>query len=592
MIDPQRIPSWSKANHMMRSFPSGAIAFAFAVLAAHPAPAQSTASTARPRTITASDRTAIDALFKAYDTPRSPGCALGVLRDGALAYGRGYGMADLERHVPITTSTAFDIGSTTKQFTAASLALLVADGKISFDDDVRKYIPELPDYGKTITIDHLLRHTSGLRDYNGLLALAGYSLEEVTTDSQALALIARQRRLNFTPGSRHEYSNTGYFLASVIIKRVSGQSLADFARQRLFVPLGMTHTVFRNEFAMLIPGRAMGYAPDERGGFKISMSNWEETGDGALHLTIEDAAKWDENFYHPRVGGTALVNRLTERGRLDNGDTIAYARGLFVDEYRGVRRIHHGGDWIGYHAAFNRYPAQHTSVVIFCNSDAISPTGLADRVADIVLARELKGRPESAATTVAQSGSTAKPGPSIVRPDRYVGSYQVAETRTIYRIANDSGGRLALMIGGRSIPLEAKDSTTFAVAGFPAVVEFSFDGSPVARAMRLRIEGDKGEPAIRFESVSLSAEELRSYEGSYSSPELGVTWPIVFEQGKLVIKNEKRSLIDIAGPLQPATKDAFEAPAGFVQFTRDASGRISGFDLSSSRMRDIRFERR
>jgi CubicO group peptidase (beta-lactamase class C family) len=575
---------------MMRSSHLARIAVALVVLAGRPAPAQGPASPARPRTLSATDRIAIDALFKAHDTPHSPGCALGVMRDGGLAYARGYGMADLERHAPITPSTAFDIGSTTKQFTAASLALLVADGKISFDDDVRKYIPELPDYGKPITIDHLLRHTSGLRDYNGLLALAGYSLEEVTTDSQALALVARQRRLNFTPGSRHEYSNTGYFLASVIIKRVSGQSLAEFARQRLFMPLGMTHTLFRNEFAMLIPGRALGYAPDEHGGFKISMSNWEETGDGALHLTIEDALKWDENFYHPRVGGTALVDRLQERGRLDNGDTIAYARGLFVDEYRGVRRIHHGGDWIGYHAAFNRYPTQHTSVVIFCNSDAIAPTELADRVADIVLARALTGRREPAATSVAQSGGTPNSGAPSVRLDRFIGSYQVAETRTIYRIASDSG-RLVLMIGGRSLPLRAKDSTTFGVAGFPAVVEFSFDGSARARAIRLRVGGDKGEPATRFEPILSSAEELRSYAGSYSSSELGVTWPIAFEDGKLVIKSQKRSLLDVAGALQPATKDAFEAPAGFVQFTRDASGRISGFDLSSSRMRDIRFER-
>jgi hypothetical protein len=310
-----------------------------------------------------------------------------------------------------------------------------------------------------------------------------------------------------------------------------------------------------------------------------------------LHLTIDDALKWDENFYHPRVGGAAMVDRLQERGRLDNGDTIAYARGLFVDQYRGVRRIHHGGDWIGYHAAFNRYPTQHTSVVIFCNSDAISPTELADRVADIVLARVLAGRPESAATSVAQSGTTPNSGNPSMRPDRFVGSYQVAETRTIYRIASDSG-RLALMIGGRSIPLRAKDSTTFAVAGFPAVVEFSFDGSAVARAIRVRVAGDKGDLATRFEPISLSAEELRSYEGSYSSAELGVTWPIAFANGKLVIKSEKRSLLDVAGALQPATKDAFEAPGGFLQFTRDASGRISGFDLSASRMRDIRFEQR
>ena len=556
------------------------------------ASAQKPADAPVVRTLSAADRRAIDAIFKAHDTPRSPGCALGVMQGGTLAYARGYGMADLERRAPITPTTAFDIGSTSKQFTAASLALLVEDGKLSFNDDVRKYIPELPDYGTPITIDRLLRHTSGLRDYNGLLALAGYSLEEVTTDSQALALIARQRRLNFPPGSRHEYSNTGYFLASVIIKRVSGLSLADFSRERIFRPLGMTRTVFRNQFAMLIPGRALGYAPDEHGGFQISMSNWEETGDGALHLTVEDALKWDENFYHPRVGGPALIDWLQERGRLANGETIAYARGLFVDEYRGVRRVHHGGDWIGYHAAFNRYPAQHTSIVIFCNSDAIAPTALADRVADIVLARQLAARTPTVAANASQSGAPSNGVAPHLQSGRFVGSYLVAESRMVFRIAEDSG-KLALLLGGRSLPLRPKDSTTFAVGDFPAVVEFSLD-SGIARTMRLRVDGDKGEPALRFAAVAPSTEELGRYNGSYYSPELGVTWPIALDGGKLVIKSQKRSLLDVGGPLEPATKDAFYAATwgGFLQFTRDASGGITGFDLSSSRMRDIRFELR
>ena len=340
--------------------------------------------------MSAADRARIDAVFADQNKPHVPGCALGVMRNGALAYGRGYGWADLERNVPITTASLFDIGSTSKQFAAASIALLVAEHKLSYSDDVRKYIPELPDYsagGAPITIDNLMRHTSGLRDYTGLLVLAGHTLEEATTDSQALARIVRQRHLNFPTGSKFEYSNTGYFLLSVIVQRVTGKPLADFARERIFLPLGMTHTRYRNHAAMLIPNRALGYAPDDSGGFRNSMSNWEQTGDGAVQLSIDDALKWDENYYHPRVGGAQMVREMQTRGTLANGDSITYARGLFIGHYRGLRRMEHGGDWVGYHAAYSRFPDQHTSVMILCNSDGISPSELADKVSDIVLAK-------------------------------------------------------------------------------------------------------------------------------------------------------------------------------------------------------------
>ncbi len=258
---------------------------------------------AQAASITAGERARIDAVFKQYDAPDVPGCALGIFRDGRIAYARGYGMADLERNIHISPASVFEVGSTSKQFAAAAIALLANAGKLSFNDDVHKYIPELPDYGAPMTLNELMWHTSGLRDYTDLLELAGYGLEDVTTDAQALSLIARQRALEFPSGTQFEYSNTNYFLLSVIVKRVTGLTLSEFVRGRIFKPLGMTHTLYRTEYAMLIPNRAMGYGPAGNGHFKNSMSNWEQTGDGGVQISVEDAAKWDENFYHPLVGG-------------------------------------------------------------------------------------------------------------------------------------------------------------------------------------------------------------------------------------------------------------------------------------------------
>ncbi|HEU4585104.1 MAG TPA: serine hydrolase, partial [Gemmatimonadaceae bacterium] len=573
-------------------------------LVAHPLAAQATG----PRALSAAERARVDSVFSEYDRSDAPGCALGVFRDGGIAYARGYGMADLERGVRITPATLFDIGSTSKQFAAASIALLVEEGKLRFDDDVRKYIPELPDYGAPITIDNLLRHTSGLRDYVGLLALAGHSLEEVTTDSQALAIIARQRNLNFPTGSRWEYSNTGFFLLSVIVKRVSGQSLADFARSRIFLPLGMTHTRYRDRAEMLIPGRALGYAPDSADGFVNSMSNWEETGDGAVHLSVEDALLWDENFYHPRVGGERMVKWLQERGTLANGDSIDYARGLFVDSYRGLRRVQHGGDWIGYHAAYARFPEQHTSVITFCNSDGISPDGLADKVADVVLAdafREGKelatARSGGAAGTDNSDASRAAPAATVTGADAgtsgaiaessMVGNYYVSSNNTVFAVSTGEKG-LRLHVFGQDFPLERSGPATMSVTDLPVKVVFTAGATNTpARSARLVIGSEAGNDGMRFTPATPDAATLKAYAGSYYSPELGVTWPIVLENGKLVLKLDPGSLTEIAGELTPAMRDAFTAGGGFLHFKRDNSGRVTGFALSASRMRDIGFER-
>ena len=552
------------------------------------APALLAAQATRPAPrLDPASRRQIDALFHDQDKPDVPGCALGVLRNGQLAYGRGYGAADLERHIPITTATLFDIGSTSKQFAAASIALLAEEHKLSFDDEVRKYIPELPDYGAPLTIDNLMRHTSGLRDYAGLLALAGHSLEEVTTDSQALAIIVHQRKLNFPTGSRYSYSNTGFFLLSVIVRRVSGMPLADFARTRIFLPLGMTRTQYRNHFAMLIPNRALGYAPDSTGkGFRNSMSNWEQTGDGALHISIDDIRKWDENFYHPRVGGATMVAELQQRGTLTNGDSISYARGLFVGTYRGLRRIEHGGDWIGYHAAYARFPAQHTSIVLLCNSDGISPDHLGEKVADIVLAKSFTQAKATLATNTHATPATAATLPTSA----LVGSYLAPTTDDVIRISAKDGAP-ALGFVGQSFVMVPSGASTFAIKGLPVTVTFESAGDSAAKSLWLRIGSSDSIAAERFAPATPSPEELRAFAGRYTSPELGVTWQIAFDKDHLELDNARSDLMDIAGKLQPAMTDAFTAGGGTLQFVRGKDGRVTGMQLSASRMRGIQFDR-
>jgi CubicO group peptidase (beta-lactamase class C family) len=334
---------------------------------------------------------AVDEVFADLSRPGSPGCAVAVAEGGKIIYEKGYGLANIEESVAITPKTVFDIGSTSKQFTSASILLLEKQGKLSVADDIRKYIPEIPDYGHQITILHLLNHTSGLRDYLTLFELAGVNIDNVTTDDDALAIVARQKALNFEPGSDWLYSNTGFFLLSVIVKRVSRQTLREFATENIFEPLDMKQTVFRNEHTQLVANRALAYDPkDGSPEFKLNVSYFEQTGDGAVHTSVEDILKWDENFYSGKVGGAAFLNEFQEPGKLNSGKTLEYAKGLFVGTYRGLRFVDHGGSWGGYRAQLLRFPEQHFSVACLCNLGNANPEKRSHRVADIFLAGQMK----------------------------------------------------------------------------------------------------------------------------------------------------------------------------------------------------------
>lgn len=530
--------------------------------------------------LSAPQRAGVDALFNTYNAS-TPGCALGVYRDGAISYARGYGMADLERRVPITADSLFDVGSISKQFAAASIVLLAERKRLSLTDDVRTYIPELPNYGAPITLNELMWHTSGLRDYTDLLDLAGYGLAQVTTDEQALATIARQRALEFAPGTQYEYSNTNYFLLSVIVKRVTGQTLAQFAAANIFRPLGMTHTVYRDKYDMLIPNRAMGYAPLGDGHFRNSMSNWEQTGDGGVQLSVDDALKWDENFYHPRVGGRALIAQLQTPGHLSNGRRLQYARGLFIETYRGLPLITHDGAWIGYRGAFDRYPSVHTSVVVLCNSDAAQPGELARKVADIVLARHL-----------APLRKTARAAAKAVAPQLIAGQYFDAQNADVVRVAAGKSGAV-IDAGGASYPLEPAGGTSFRIGS--TTLRFIVPrGATHAASVSVQSADGSTRLAQRFAPAVPSLAQLRSEAGIYRSDELGVTWQLGVAGHTLALEPARNLPDGAAGKLEPLMEDTFSSAAGgfALRFVRDNVGRVTGFALGAGRgLRALRFTR-
>jgi CubicO group peptidase (beta-lactamase class C family) len=378
---------------------------------------------------------AVDEIFGDLAKAGSPGCALGVYRDGKMIYSKGYGLANLEENVPVTPQSVFDIGSTSKQFTAASILLLEKQGKLSLNDDVRKYIPELPDYGQKITMLHLLNHASGLRDYLALMDLAGINTDSVTTDEDALQMIFRQKALNFAPGSDWLYSNTGFFLLSVVVKRASGKTLREFAGENIFLPLEMTHTQYRDDHTSLIVNRALAYDVKEKGvGYRLDVSYFEQTGDGAVHTSVEDLLNWDENFYSAQIGGKDFLAEIQEQGKLNGGKVLDYAKGLFIEDYRGLHTVSHGGSWGGYRAELLRFPEQHFSVACLCNLGSARPSNRAHRVADVYLASLMKSKEVRKEAEEKREKERKLISPTAEQLRRYQGDYWSEELGVAYRL--------------------------------------------------------------------------------------------------------------------------------------------------------------
>ena len=532
----------------------------------------------------------VDAVFKAWDRGDTAGCAVSITSAGETVYARGFGMAHLEQPAAITPETIFEAGSVSKQFTAAAIVLLALDGKLSLDDPVREHLPELPDFGAPITIRHLLTHTSGLRTFRPLVALRGRPDGfAVHTNAEILALMARQRDLNFPPGEEYLYSNAPYILSVVLAERVSGQSFNEFTTERIFVPLGMASTLWRDDFTQIVKGRATAYGTGRGGGLHTNMSNTEVFGNGGLLTTVGDLQRWNQELYEPKVLGQRFVDMLETPGRFNDGTENDYALGLQIGEYRGEREIAHSGGTAGYRAWLARYPDRdRLSLALLCNHGDISPVRLGHRVIDVFL-----GPDDEAAES---------PQPSVEVQledlERWADPYLHTRTDSIVPITVRNGG---LYFGAvRARPL---GEDRFAVGLSGLVVSFHADEDGTRTAT---LADDPKRRYRAMPAVTPKPEELAEYVGSYTSDELDVTYSVEFQDGKLLFRRpleEPRTLEPLFGDafaLSDPLLETFPARALFAtfvawptRFERDADGRVTTLYISdSSRVRRLRFDRR
>jgi CubicO group peptidase (beta-lactamase class C family) len=504
---------------------------------------------------------------KAYVAP-APGCAAAVALNGELVFEKAFGLADLELNVPNTPQTIFESGSVAKQFTAAAIVLLQQEGKLSLEDPVRKYIPELPDYGVPLTLRHLLNHTSGIRDWGTVMTLTGAGRgDRVITQDLALDVITHQRGLDFTPGAEYSYSNSGYNLLAIIVERVSKQKFAAFVTERLFKPLGMTNSSIRDDYQRIVPGRAQAYVRQGNGPWRLTMPFMNVYGNGGMLTTVGDWIKWNA-MLDSKTLGAPLVEALETRGVLNDGRKIAYALGLEVATYKGMKDVSHGGATAGYQTFLARYPDNKVSVAVMCNGISPGAGGIAAGITDEILGPY----PESPKTE-----------PAKVSEDelkKFVGIWRNEKTHAPARfvienaVSRWSGARLLPMGGGQ-----------FVAGGNQLKFAFDKDGKPVS-AETVDSDGEvrRFVPETAWQPTPV---ELESLKGDWFSEEAGSSFSLVVEGDKAFLKQRPAT----SWPMTPLYKDHFDVQGYVFWFIRDKSGKVNGMHVGAGRMRDMPFVR-
>jgi len=501
-----------------------------------------------------------DTVFARWNSTHTPGCAVGVARDGKVLLTRGYGMADLETGTPITPETIFESGSVAKQFTATAIILLALGGKLSLDDPARKYLPELPEYDRPITIRHLLTHTSGLREWSSLVAAQGWPRgTRAHTQAELLDVVFRQKALNYPVGEYYSYTNTGFALAMTIVERVSGKSFQEFTRERIFRPLGMTHTQWRDDFTRLVPGRAQAYSREDDG-WHLNMPFESVVGPGGMLTTVGDWLIWNEALATRKLGA-AVVDSLTRRMRLNNGREIQYARGLMILDYRGVPEIAHSGSTAGYSTYLARFPDRgNLSIAVLCNSSSGAAGTYAHQLADRLI-RDFPP-PPVLDTTLVDSATFA----------RYHGIYRNARTHASLEVAPGAAARFRALPNG-----------WFRVGNN----RWRFEVGPAGKPTGLRIaqpDGDTVSYAYAAEKFwTPTPADLKAFEGAYPSEELGVTYQVKVVGDSLTLSPRVGSVLT----LRPTYPDGFAGRGSAIWFTRDRGGRVTAMHLSESRVWDL-----
>jgi CubicO group peptidase (beta-lactamase class C family) len=519
------------------------------------------------RTSAGTEDQAVNQIFADYAKAGSPGCAVGVIRNGKFIYRKGYGMASLELDVPLSSQSVFYMGSVSKQFTAASVVLAAEQGFLSLDDNVRKYIPELPDYGQPITLRQMLHHTSGFRDVLALLALSGRNAEDLHPTAELLDLVARQKALNYKPGEEYQYSNTNYFLLGEVIKRATKKPLSEFAVENIFRPLGMAHTRFYDNHTLVVPGRVAAYSPGKDGAFLLSWStNFEKVGDGGLMSSVDDLLLWDRNFYENKLGKGTLLKEMQSPGVFNNGQQSSYALGLQLGTYRGLPIVEHDGALFGYRTEILRFPEQRFTVVCLCNIANANPEGRSQKVAEIYLKKDLQSAP-----TVASASDSA----------RFAGKYFDRDRHFLLSFAAMDGHLVRQ--GGVLTPI-ASNRFEGPIGYFS-----TFSSSNGAAEVTVNHDSQISFSGSKIEDLYPDAATLASYAGVYTSNELNATYKFSVEKGALVMRTNWEQPTN----LDPVVPDEFllYGGAATLVFRRDGNGHVSGFSVFTWAARNVSFER-
>ena len=530
----------------------------------------------------------VDALFADLNRKSSPGLAIAVVRDGKVILRRGYGLASIEHRVPITPSTVFDIASLSKQFTGLAVAMLVSEGRIKLSDDIRKYIPELPDFGRPITIDHLLRHTSGLRDWPGSLSVAGWQLHDVISFKQILTLAYNQRTLNFVPGSEYLYSNTGYNLLAEMIQRVTGRSFRAWTDEHFFRPLRMVNTHVRDDYTEVIANCAFGYAPGLNGTYRSKPNNLTGVGSSSVFSTVDDLARWLINFGDATVGGKATISLMLTPGKLDDGTPVTYGFGITTGSkhYKGLPFFTSSGEWASFNSYDAYFPEQKFGVVVLANADSnvIDAQQAVIKISDIYLENDFTIKPPAQPASLGKRSS-----PTEAMLDEYAG---------IYRLGPDSYVRIhrygAVLLAqerhrGHSV-MSPKSEREFAVSREEDEATIVFDRDAAGKVMSLTYRDQRAQRVGSSEAHAPT--NLADYAGDYDSEELGTSYRVIVKNGALEIQHRRRGTV----PLTWLWREEFgslDTYLASVDFKRDNAGRVTDLIINgSARNRDIRFVKR
>ncbi len=528
-------------------------------------------------------QTRVDKIFENWDKSDSPGAALAVVKGKKVVYAQGYGSANLEYDIPITPETIFHVASISKQFTAFAITKLADAGNLSLDDDIRLHLPDIPDFGKTITIRHLIHHISGLRDQWELLAMAGWRLDDVITKNHILKMVRRQKDLNFDPGEEYLYCNTGYTLLAEIVERVTKKSFRDWTLENIFKPLSMTNTQFFDDHERIVKNRAYSYSPQEKG-FRKRVLSFANVGATSLFTTAEDMAKWVQNFDSQIIGNDAVLKQMHEQGSLNSGETLNYAFGLSIGEYKGLKTVGHGGSDAGFRSHVVRFPEEDFAVIVLSNLSSINTSRLAMQVADLYLAKKIK---EKKLPKKKAERASIELDPKILTA--YEGLYKIRPDYAL-TIKIQNGQLFIQGTGGSQHILYPESETLFFRENDDFEILFTINNVGDITKITVLDNGRKIE-GTKFIPIHLNPEQIAEYTGEYYSPELDTFYRIVWVEDRLVATHRKHDDI----PLTKITPDYYSGTEWFfrtLHFTRDESNSIDGFMVTGSRVRNLRFTKK